>query len=454
MVTPIATASGTLRTPRTAILAARVAPDLATPTTQILPARATRARSASRSRMPPASRTLPLAGAAAGERRPLAAPDAGRRPQPRRRLGASPRHRRDRSEGGCAVVVHGDNGVTIDGVPHAPGARERWLPGQKLVLGDGPAPPCRACSSSRRRREPDMSMPFSSAPRGLVTPIEPASARLRASVALPSSARETSYSIAFGRIDAAVASSCGSPHHRNEDAHSPAGASDAAVRRRRRRRRRGDGGDGEPRARRPAARRARRRAARRRRGAAGDARRRPGDRQPHRRGDQRAGRGDGRDGRAGQRARVALADRLGRRLPRVPPVEPRRAALRAADPRRHLPPAERDAARRRLARRPGADGRQRRDDRRQCRGARPRLGRAARPLQRRRAQARHAVRVAAGADPAGAAGAPLRRPDRAASANGSTDDATVLLVQRTGFASARPHWLPPFPGDAAPGSER
>ena len=64
-----------------------------------------------------------------------------------------------------------------------------------------------------------MTMPFSSAPRGLVTPIEPASARLaRASVALPPSARETSYSIAFGRIDVAVASSCGSLHHRNEDA--------------------------------------------------------------------------------------------------------------------------------------------------------------------------------------------------------------------------------------------
>ncbi len=67
-------------------------------------------------------------------------------------------------------------------------------------------------------------MPYSSVPRGLVTPIEPASARVaRASVALPPVARETSYSIAFGRIDAAVASSCGSLHHRNEDAHSPAG---------------------------------------------------------------------------------------------------------------------------------------------------------------------------------------------------------------------------------------
>ena len=69
-----------------------------------------------------------------------------------------------------------------------------------------------------------MAVSFPPVPRGLVTPIEPASAGLaRASVALPPSARETRYRIAFGRIDAAVASSCGSLHHRNEDAHSPAG---------------------------------------------------------------------------------------------------------------------------------------------------------------------------------------------------------------------------------------
>jgi len=69
-----------------------------------------------------------------------------------------------------------------------------------------------------------MTLPFAPLPRGMLTPIEPASARAaRASVVLPPSARETSYSIAFGRIDAAVASSCGSLHHRNEDAHSPAG---------------------------------------------------------------------------------------------------------------------------------------------------------------------------------------------------------------------------------------
>ena len=46
--------------------------------------------------------------------------------------------------GSCVVVVHGDNGVTIDGVPHAAGARETWRPGQKLVLGDA-SPSARPC---------------------------------------------------------------------------------------------------------------------------------------------------------------------------------------------------------------------------------------------------------------------------------------------------------------------
>jgi pSer/pThr/pTyr-binding forkhead associated (FHA) protein len=33
------------------------------------------------------------------------------------------------------VVVHGDNGVLLDGVRHPPGSRLRWLAGQSLVLG-------------------------------------------------------------------------------------------------------------------------------------------------------------------------------------------------------------------------------------------------------------------------------------------------------------------------------
>jgi protein phosphatase len=64
----------------------------------------------------------------------------------------------------------------------------------------------------------------SSLPRGLVTPLEPSSARrARPRVSLPASAHAASYRTAFGRIDAAMASSCGSLHERNEDAHSAAG---------------------------------------------------------------------------------------------------------------------------------------------------------------------------------------------------------------------------------------
>ena len=145
MVTPIATATGTLRTPRTAILAARAAPDLATPTTQILPA--ARDDSAFRLTLSHAAgvRTLPLTPAVlpvsvGRSRHQTLVVDRGHE-------GVSGHHL-DIVEidpaGGCVVVVHGDNGVTIDGVPHAAGARVPWQPGQKLVLGDASpaAVPC------------------------------------------------------------------------------------------------------------------------------------------------------------------------------------------------------------------------------------------------------------------------------------------------------------------------
>jgi len=144
MVTPIATASGTLRTPRTAILAARVPPDLATPTTQILPP--ARDESAFRLTLSHAAgvRTLPLVPAAlpvsvGRSRHQTLVVDRGHE-------GVSGHHldivELD-PDGACVVVVHGDNGVTIDGIAHAAGARVRWQPGQKLVLGDAsqaPAP--------------------------------------------------------------------------------------------------------------------------------------------------------------------------------------------------------------------------------------------------------------------------------------------------------------------------
>ena len=137
LVTPIATATGTVRTPRTAIVAARVAPSLATPTTQILPA--ARDDSVFRLTLSHAAgvRTLPLVAAVlpvsvGRSRHQTLVVDRGHE-------GVSGHHldivELD-PDGACLVVVHGDNGVRIDGARHAPGARIRWQAGQKLVLGD------------------------------------------------------------------------------------------------------------------------------------------------------------------------------------------------------------------------------------------------------------------------------------------------------------------------------
>jgi len=142
MVTPIATASATLRTPRTAILAARVAPDLATPTTQILPAAGV--ENAFRLTLSHAAgvRTLPLTPAllpvsVGRSRHQTLVVDRGHE-------GVSGHHldivELD-PDGACVVLVHGDNGVTIAGVAHAAGARVRWQPGEKLVLGDASQAP-------------------------------------------------------------------------------------------------------------------------------------------------------------------------------------------------------------------------------------------------------------------------------------------------------------------------
>jgi hypothetical protein len=48
-------------------------------------------------------------------------------------------------DAGASVIVHGDNGVTIDGHVHGPGASLRWRPGQTLLLGsvDGRSPACK-----------------------------------------------------------------------------------------------------------------------------------------------------------------------------------------------------------------------------------------------------------------------------------------------------------------------
>jgi pSer/pThr/pTyr-binding forkhead associated (FHA) protein len=154
MVTPIATAtaSGTLRTPRTAILAARVAPDLATPTTQILAAPSE--QSAFRLTLSHAAgvRTLPLAPAllpvsVGRSRHQTLVVDRGHE-------GVSGHHldivELD-PDGGCVVAVHGDNGVTIDGVAHAvlrralqsgdvPNQHRRWNSGTRHTCAWKPTP--------------------------------------------------------------------------------------------------------------------------------------------------------------------------------------------------------------------------------------------------------------------------------------------------------------------------
>jgi pSer/pThr/pTyr-binding forkhead associated (FHA) protein len=40
-----------------------------------------------------------------------------------------------RDASGAAVVVHGDNGVSVDGTRHPPGTRFHWNVGQTMILG-------------------------------------------------------------------------------------------------------------------------------------------------------------------------------------------------------------------------------------------------------------------------------------------------------------------------------
>ena len=42
-------------------------------------------------------------------------------------------------ESGAQIVVHGDNGVTVDGKTHGPGTQFKWTPGQTLLLGNDAA---------------------------------------------------------------------------------------------------------------------------------------------------------------------------------------------------------------------------------------------------------------------------------------------------------------------------
>ena len=58
----------------------------------------------------------------------------------RQHKGVSGRHLEitELDEAGAQVLVHGDNGVLLDGVAHGPGTRLRWTLDQTLVLGASP----------------------------------------------------------------------------------------------------------------------------------------------------------------------------------------------------------------------------------------------------------------------------------------------------------------------------
>jgi pSer/pThr/pTyr-binding forkhead associated (FHA) protein len=43
-------------------------------------------------------------------------------------------------ESGAQIVVHGDNGVVVDGTSHGPGTQFKWKPGETLLLGGGTGP--------------------------------------------------------------------------------------------------------------------------------------------------------------------------------------------------------------------------------------------------------------------------------------------------------------------------
>lgn len=45
-------------------------------------------------------------------------------------------------ESGAMIVIYGENGVTMDGALHGPGAKLTWRPGETLVLGGASGPDC------------------------------------------------------------------------------------------------------------------------------------------------------------------------------------------------------------------------------------------------------------------------------------------------------------------------
>ena len=246
----------------TAILAARVAP---TDDADARPAGGREeTRFASRRRRPAACAPCRSPRRAAGERRPLAPPDAGGRPPPRRRVGSSPRR-------SSSSITDGALRSSSTATTACRSTASRTPPGDALALAAGREDGARRRLARRPRlharpgappASTEMTMPFSlraAQPGDADRAGSAAAGAARASRAALGARVELQHRLRphrrRGRVvlrqPARIAT-------KTRTARSP--ASGAAVRRRRRRRRRGDGADREPRARRPPAWRPRRRA--------------------------------------------------------------------------------------------------------------------------------------------------------------------------------------------------
>ena len=394
-------------------------------------------------------RTLELRrSVAAGDRGPLAQPDAGRRPPARRRVGPSPRHRRDRRRRRPTCVVHGDNGVLSTACTTGRARACAGRSGETMVLGASAAdhPTCtltlaRQATPEWRRR--------TLAPGSLITPLEPgARTRARARRAAPAVAQQSVHDDGVPPHRSGGGVVVRQPARRQRRrAQRICDGSGGAVRRRRRRGRRRDGAAGQPRSSSTQLHaRARRPPARRRRACARamlDADRAIA--RAHRAADRPARRRDGRAVRAAQRVRVAVAGRAGSATAAstgcAHATARRGIELLTRDDTFRAP--RRAAAAGRLARRPGAHGRQRRHRR----GANVALhDLACGDLLVLCSDGVHkhldADDWAGVLQPAVAAAASAATDLIAlARANGSADDATVLLLRRARLRDARPRWI-------------
>ena len=102
---------------------------------------------------------------------------------------------------GAQVVVHGDNGVIVEGTRHAAGARFRWKLGQTMLLGRGDEPGEPACTLVLAR---DGESQFT---MSVLTPREPALPRQRIAHNEPATyTHAAEFATRWSRLDVAVAS--------------------------------------------------------------------------------------------------------------------------------------------------------------------------------------------------------------------------------------------------------